>query len=126
MKNNTTILEIDGKKYELNTEKLIKLNLLNEVKKVESPKTVKKVVSPIVYNIGDVYKDEKTGAKFIFALVGVVNGKNINGLACLVGLSHGNRWVDPIEIVDINGATEEEWINIVGGAKFTKVNKPKL
>lgn len=118
MKTNTTILEIDGKKYELNVKQFIQLNLLNEVKKVESP---------IVYNIGDVYKDEESGAKFIFALVGrVVNGRNISGLACLIGLSHGNRWVDPVEIANILGATEEEWQKVAGRAKFTKVNKPKL
>lgn len=35
-----------------------------------------------------------------------------NNMVCLIDLSSGNRWVEPVYVKNVNNITEEEWKEI--------------
>lgn len=74
---------------------------------------IKQPKIPIKYKIGDRFKNEDD---FEYILCRVTENQ-----VCLISLDYGNRWVDPVEVVDSRLLTEEEFSLISRGGEFIKI-----
>ena len=90
-------LNIDNKEYTLNVERAVELKVLTPV------------VPPVIHKVGNFYKTENGSIYFILAAVG-------GDVVTLIPISMygGNRWRNPIQVINSNNITTDEWNEIAG------------
>jgi hypothetical protein len=100
-------ITIDGDKYELDTEALLQLQpFLKIIKKISKSKKN-------VHLVGNTYRDN-SNEKFILACV------DTNHSMCLISLTSGNRFNNPVYTIDYQSPNEDEWAEITAGGNFIK------
>ena len=61
------------------------------------------------HKIGNTYTFE--GETFILA-------QTNHGKVCLISLETGNRWNDPVSVIDVSDLTTTKWEEVTGGNNF--------
>lgn len=63
----------------------------------------------------------KIGDRYVNGDEEYILAQPTNHKVCLIDLTSGNRWDDPVKVVDLFAITEDEWNQICGGDEFVLV-----